>query len=98
MQDLINRDTLSEAICELYDEGVNATEKDKVINAVLEIIQRAPTVERLTAEWYDNITKVSKARHGEYVLYNINYLLENLPHEIYLLEASRRRMRGDYNV
>jgi hypothetical protein len=31
-----------------------------------------------------------KARHGKYVVYDVDYLLKNLSREVYLLESSRR--------
>ena len=31
-----------------------------------------------------------KARHGKYVVYDVDYLLKNLSREVYLLEASKR--------
>ena len=31
-----------------------------------------------------------KARHGRYVVYDVDYLLKNLSREIYLLESSKR--------
>ena len=43
--------------------------------------------------WYDCIPNCLKARHGEYVVYKIDYLLDNLAREIYLLKGTR--MKGD---
>lgn len=41
-------------------------------------------------------TRTLKARSGEYVIYKVDYLLDHLAREIYLLESGRkaRRERG----
>jgi hypothetical protein len=50
---------------------------------------------RPKGEWYDYMPEnCLKARHGNYVLYKIDYLLKNLAREIYLLESARRMKGG----
>lgn len=50
--------------------------------------------ERPQSKWFDYVEdSLLKARHGKYVLYKDDYLLDNLAREIALLE-SVRRMRG----
>ena len=45
-------------------------------------------------KWFDCITdKILKARHGDYVLYKVDFLLDNLTREVYIMESARR-MRG----
>lgn len=49
--DLISREALKNKVADLYTEGEEATEGDKVINKVIDIIDNAPTVEQPTGEW-----------------------------------------------
>ena len=45
-------------------------------------------------EWFDCIEAgILKARHGDYVLYKVDFLLDNLAREVYIMEDARR-MRG----
>ena len=42
-------------------------------------------------EWYENIPKgCLKARHGDYVLYKVDFLLDNLAREVNIMEGARR--------
>ena len=51
--------------------------------------------ERPQGKWYDFIDKGTlKVRHGEYVLYKVDFLLDNLAREVNIME-SVRRMKGD---
>lgn len=51
---------------------------------------------RPKGKWYDCIEKTAlKARHGDYVLYKIDYLLDHLAREIYLLESVRRTKENE---
>ena len=51
--------------------------------------------ERPQGKWFDCIEKTAlKARHGDYVLYKIDYLLDHLAREIYLLESAKRMKGG----
>lgn len=45
MSRLIDADELANKVADLYTEGDNATEGDKVVNDVLDLIDKAPTVE-----------------------------------------------------
>lgn len=49
--------------------------------------------ERPQGEWYDHIPNCLKARHGEYVLYKVDFLLDNLAREVNIMESARR-MKG----
>lgn len=93
IKDIMSYKTMPEirkAICEVID---NAPTVENTINVYPNgnvIVQERPQ-----SEWYDCIPpNCLKARHGgDYVLYKIDYLLDNLAREIYLLE-SLRRMKG----
>lgn len=52
--------------------------------------------ERPQGEWFDYIekNKIVKARHGNYVIYKVDFLLDNLTKEVYIMEGARR-MRGE---
>lgn len=51
--------------------------------------------EQPTDKWFDHITpNCLKARHGDYVLYKVEYLLSHIVNEIYILEGSRRMIGG----
>ena len=67
-------------------------------NTFIEEIDNAPTVaERPQGKWFEHIDKgLLKARHGNYVLYKVDFLLDNLAREVNIME-SVRQMRGDEN-
>lgn len=45
-------------------------------------------------KWFDYIAEGTlKARHGDYVLYKVDYLLDHLTREVYIMEGARK-MRG----
>lgn len=49
---------------------------------------------RPQGEWFDCIDNGTlKARYGDYVLYKVDFLLDNLTREVYIMEGVRR-MRG----
>lgn len=45
MSRLIDADALADKVADLYTEGEEATEADKVVNDVIDLIDNAPTVE-----------------------------------------------------
>ena len=93
--DLISREALEKHA--IWTKVNNGAELIDIEVVPLVAIDNAPTVEPQD-EWYDCINpNCLKARHGNYVLYKIDYLLKNLPKEIYLLEIARRMMRGNNN-
>lgn len=48
-------------------------------------------------DWYSCIDEnILKARHGKYVLYDVDYLLNNLVQEVYIMESARRMSGKDY--
>lgn len=54
---LIDADVLEDKVADLYTEGEEATEGDKVINNVIDIIESAPTVEtnEMTQDLIDKV-------------------------------------------
>lgn len=57
-------------------------------------IDDEPTIERPQGKWFNFIdTGLLKARHSDYVLYKVDYLLDNLTREVYIMEDARR-LRG----
>ena len=45
-------------------------------------------------KWFNCITENTlKARHGSYVIYKVDFLLDNLTREVYIMESARR-MKG----
>ena len=53
------------------------------------------STERPRGAWYEHIDKgVLKARHGDYVLYKVDYLLDNLVREVNIMESARRMKGG----
>lgn len=51
-------------------------------------------VTRPQGKWYDFIPNCLKARHGEYVLYKVDFLLDNLAREVNIMESARRMKGG----
>lgn len=49
---------------------------------------------RPKGKWYDFIPNCLKARHGEYVLYKVDFLLDNLAREVNIMESARRMKGG----
>lgn len=46
-------------------------------------------------KWFDFVEEGTlKARHGEYVLYKVDYLLDNLAREVNIMESARRMKGG----
>lgn len=54
---LIDADALGDKVADLYSEGEEATEGDKVVNDVIDLIDNAPTIEaeRPQGEWIKHI-------------------------------------------
>lgn len=51
--------------------------------------------EQPQVKWFDCITdKTLKARHGNYVLYKVDFLLDNLAREVNIMESARRMKGG----
>ena len=46
---LINADELEDKVADLYTEGEEATEADKVVNDVIDLIDNAPTIDVVKA-------------------------------------------------
>lgn len=49
---------------------------------------------RPQGEWYEFIPNCLKARHGEHVLYKVDFLLDNLAREVNIMESARRMKGG----
>lgn len=61
---------------------------------IAEISDLIKAYEKPKDKWFDFIDKGTlKARHGDYILYKVDYLLDNLTRECYIMEGARR-MRG----
>lgn len=91
-KDIMSYKTMPEirkAICEVIDDAPTIAEVFKTGSAT-----GIRLIERPQAKWYDCIPNCLKARHGKYVLYKVDYLLDNLAREIYLLERVRRMKGG----
>lgn len=51
--------------------------------------------ERPKGKWFEYIDKgLLKARHGDYVLYQVDYLLDNLAREVNIMEGARKMEGG----
>ena len=62
---------------------------------MMERIDNAPAVTETQGKWFDHIEKgLLKARYGDYVLYQVDYLLDNLAREVYFLEGAIRAKGG----
>ena len=50
---------------------------------------------RPQGKWFEYIDNgLLKARHGDYVLYKVDYLLDNLAREVNIMESARRWKGG----
>ena len=82
------------------DKYYHPYSKGKTIptDEVYDLIDNAPIVGgNQKGKWFEHIDKgLLKARHGNYVLYKVDFLLDNLAREVNIME-SVRQMRGDEN-
>lgn len=54
-----------------------------------------PYEEKQQGRWFEHIDKgLLKARHGDYVLYKVDFLLDNLAREVNIMESARQ-LGGD---
>ena len=54
-------------------------------------IDNAPTVDPKDYKWFDCIdNKLLKSRHGDFVIYKVDFLLDNLTREVFNMEGARR--------
>lgn len=51
----IDADALEDKVADLYSEGEEATEGDKVVNDVIDLIDNAPTIETDMSEYSDKL-------------------------------------------
>jgi hypothetical protein len=76
---------------------LTSEEKQSLTNALIKSglkVIRLDSEERPQGKWFDCIEAGTlKARHGDYVLYKVDFLLDNLTREVYIMEGARR-MRG----
>ena len=64
---------------------------------IAEISDLIKAYERPQGKWFDFIDKGTlKARHGDYILFKVDYLLDHLAREVYIMECARK-MRGIKN-
>lgn len=59
---LIDADALEDKVADLYSEGEEATEGDKVVNDVIDLIDNAPTIETDMSEYSDKLWKLAYER------------------------------------
>lgn len=70
MSRLIDADELANKVADLYTEGDEATESDKVVNDVIDLIDNAPTVcnDNYSMGYQDGVKKVLSERpQGEWI-------------------------------
>ena len=80
----------------------NGLEIEDVDVVGVAIIDNAPTVvaenatsDRPQGKWYEYIDKgLLKARHGDYALYKVDFLLDNLAREVNIMESARQMTCG----
>ena len=58
---LIDADALGNKVADLYTEGEEATEADKVVNDVIDLIENAPTIDDLS-NYSDKLWKLAYER------------------------------------
>ena len=58
---LIDADELENKVADLYTEGEEATEGDKVVNDVIDLIENAPTIDDLS-NYSDKLWKLAYER------------------------------------
>lgn len=68
-------------------KAINIRERGTLRRAIL-------LPERPQGKWCDFIPNCLKARHGEYVLYKVDFLLDNLAREVNIMESARRMKGG----
>ena len=74
------------------DCKINGTKHCKtcVVNLICDRLDLQPTVTNPKYKWFDCIENtLLKARHGDYVLYKVDFLLDNLTREVSIMEAVR---------
>lgn len=77
--------------------GSSFCKTECIINLRCEFLDEQPTVTEPKYKWFNCIeSTLLKARHGNYVLYKIDYLIDNLSREISLMETIRHQ-RGNNN-
>ena len=78
---------------EVMDDPI--TNYREVLLGSLDMAIEALKNERPHGEWYEHIDKgVLKARHGDYVLYKVDYLLDNLAREVNIMKSARKMKGG----
>lgn len=85
-EEIINRLTVIKEINE-YDPVMIDNVDVIALNKAIESVKN----ERPQCEWFDCLTKgLLKARHGDYVVYKVDYLLDHLAREVFNMEGARR--------
>ena len=86
IRDIIdNAPTVEEVSVIEFKEPLPLVKAQKIVKALSK---------RPQGKWYENIPKgCLKARHGDYVLYKVDFLLDNLAREVNIMEGARI-MRG----
>ena len=86
MTRLIDADELKKEFDIIASKSAISNLQTIPISHIKQIIDHAPTVNKDSPNFL-------KKREGQYVTYRVDYLLDNLAREIYLLEAGRRLTR-----
>lgn len=84
MLKIIGEDNLSD-----YEQG-----KKYAFETVIDFIDNAPSVDP-TIVLYEK--RLKKARHGKYVIYDVDFLLDNLAREVNIMESARQWKAGKGN-
>ena len=59
------------------------------------VVAKNATSDRPQGKWYEYIDKgLLKARHGDYALYKVDFLLDNLAREVNIMESARQMTCG----
>ena len=90
MTRLIDADKLEEKKWPVVDDNYTLGYND-AIDAIMENEPEVTPEEKPQSEWFDCLPKgLLKARHGDYVVYKVDYLLDHLTREVFNMEGARR--------
>lgn len=65
--------------------------KENIEWEIINEYQKGACKNRSSDKWYDHVeNSLLKARHGKHVLYDVDYLLDHLAHEVSIMEQVRQ--------
>lgn len=103
MSRLIDADELANKVADLYTEGEEATEADKVVNDVIDLIDDAPTVlhDNYSMGYQDGVKKVLSERPtGHWFLLdecsNEGVYCSNCRKKVYRVEYANQKVKSNY--